>query len=183
MHAYYFDNIPGDQRLPHDSGRPVSEKALRSLGVHNWHIPVDSENWKQRVTDIAEERQCRKCNDIMGTKEAMGDKFDEKMKTFFTEHMHEDQEIAYVQAGSCYFDVHEHTTDDWIRVHLVAGDMLNLPAGIYHRFTVDTGNSAHVLRLFEDEDKCGIYNRGAETDASSCRLEYLKRFTGVAFGA
>lgn len=38
--AYYFDNVPGDQRLVRDSGIPVDNVTLAKIGVLRWHIPV-----------------------------------------------------------------------------------------------------------------------------------------------
>lgn len=82
--------------------------------------------------------------------------------------MHEDEEIRYIMDGSCYFDIRgmrrlyvlrvlpspdptfsEHPTDSWIRLYLSAGDLIVLPAGIYHRFTVDTNDAVKAMRLFK----------------------------------
>ena len=50
MRAYYMDDDPSDQRLPHDSGHAVSEETLDKLGVLRWHIPVDSEGkWEGTI--------------------------------------------------------------------------------------------------------------------------------------
>jgi 1,2-dihydroxy-3-keto-5-methylthiopentene dioxygenase len=56
MRAYYFDNLPGDQRLPHDyiPSRPVSSEALEAHNIKFWHIPL--EEYESKVEAIATER-------------------------------------------------------------------------------------------------------------------------------
>lgn len=61
----------------------------------------------------------------------------QQLKNFFTEHLHADEEIRFILDGSGYFDV-RNLKDQWIRVELVKNDMIVLPAGIYHRFIVDS---------------------------------------------
>ncbi|EJD00525.1 1,2-dihydroxy-3-keto-5-methylthiopentene dioxygenase [Fomitiporia mediterranea MF3/22] len=176
MRAYYYDNIPGDQRLPHDSGESVSQDTLTSLGVLYWQIPLlgDGEVDEEKIDEVAREREYKNRDVINVTKEGLGEAYEGKLKMFFAEHMHEDEEIRYVKAGSGFFDVRELSTDRWIRVHLTPGDLLVLPAGIYHRFTVDERNAVTAMRLFKDEPKWTPHNRGAETDVNPYRQTYVR---------
>jgi 1,2-dihydroxy-3-keto-5-methylthiopentene dioxygenase len=72
MRAYFYDNLPGDQRLPHDyiPSRPVSTEDLESLNIKHWHIPVDE--YESKVDAIANERgyKHRELTDV--SKEGLG---------------------------------------------------------------------------------------------------------------
>jgi len=83
-------------------------------------------------------------------------------------HMHEHEEIRFTLSGSCFFDIRgalkrfecqlstaeecvrtDYPSDKWIRVHVLPGDLLVLPAGIYHRFSHDELDQVETLRLFK----------------------------------
>ena len=72
MRAYYFDNLPGDQRLPHDyiPSQPVSSDTLTKLGINFWAIPVDG--YEPKLDAIAHERGYKNRDTINVSKEGLG---------------------------------------------------------------------------------------------------------------
>ncbi|ORY88129.1 Acireductone dioxygenase ARD family [Leucosporidium creatinivorum] len=169
MKAWIYDDIEGDQREPHNSGESVSFETLEKLGLlPHPNIEMD------KVEEIAKERVYRNRDEINVSREGLGAVYEQKLKGFFTEHLHEDEEIRYIKDGSGYFDVRDSTDARWIRVAVEPKDLIILPPGIYHRFTLDTGDYVKALRLFKDEPKWVPHDRSAETDKNPFRQEYLQ---------
>ena len=93
---------------------------------------------------IASERQYKNRDEIIVSPESMGAAYEVKVRTFFQEHLHEDEEIRYILEGQGFFDVRD-AQDRWIRIKVEKYDLLILPAGIYHRFTTDNRNVSFSL--------------------------------------
>ncbi|PGH02700.1 hypothetical protein AJ79_07579 [Helicocarpus griseus UAMH5409] len=168
MKAYWYDNQPGDQRLPHDSGRPVDPSYLATLGVIYKRCPTVAD-----VDLLAAERGYKNRDEITVSPEKMGSVYEEKVKMFFHEHLHEDEEIRYILDGEGFFDVRSEG-DEWVRIRLGKEDLVILPAGIYHRFTTDDKNYVKAMRLFQDEPKWTPLNRTPELDANQHRKAYVQ---------
>lgn len=98
------------------------------------------------MEDIAKTRNYANRDEITVSPDAMGAAYDEKIRLFYDEHIHEDEEIRYILKGTGYFDVRDQD-DRWVRIRAEPGDLLILPAGIYHRFTVDGENVRLSLSL------------------------------------
>lgn len=85
MRAYYYDGLPGEPSLPHES-RPVDTTTLASLGVLHFPIPVDSEGvWQAKVDRIATERGYKNRDVVESSKETLGDKYEEAMDKVWKE--------------------------------------------------------------------------------------------------
>lgn len=64
---------------------------------------------------------------------------------FYTEHLHTDDEVRVLIEGAVYFDVRDKN-DEWIRIEVKPGDMVILPNGLYHRFTMT--KEVHIFDMF-----------------------------------
>ena len=142
MKIYYYDSTGDDPRLPHESSTPLPPNLIQSLGLHTSHHPTLT-----TVDDLARSRDYKNRDEITVSPEKMGSAYESKIEMFFQEHLHEDEEIRYILEGAGYFDVrsgkgHRGIEDEekWVRIRMEEGDLIVLPAGIYHRFTVDKRN-------------------------------------------
>ncbi|EDN90901.1 hypothetical protein SS1G_00301 [Sclerotinia sclerotiorum 1980 UF-70] len=158
MRAYWFDNKEGDQRELHDSGRDVDPEYLEKLGVLYYHFADEKD-----VDKLASDRSYKNRDVITVSPQKMGDVYEEKVKMFFNEHLHEDEEIRYIRDGAGFFDVRSEG-DEWVRIRLEKDDLIYIQA----------------MRLFKEEPKWTPLNRGPEVDANPYRKEYLQTVPAIA---
>ena len=159
MEAWYMDDSTEDQRKPHRRNPPeyVSEEKLAALGVAHWVLDADNYETDLQLKQIRKERGYN-YEDIIEVSPERLPNYEIKIKNFFEEHIHTDEEIRYCLNGSGYFDVRD-PEDRWIRISVQKGDMLVLPAGCYHRFTLDESIYIKAMRLFVGEPIWTPYNR------------------------
>ncbi|KAL7524269.1 hypothetical protein ACHAXR_000500, partial [Thalassiosira sp. AJA248-18] len=164
---------------------PVTVEELKDLGICYWQLdasaydyPKISVPWDPKDAvdpKLAQIRDDRGYNyaDIITVQADTLPEYEKKVKAFFEEHIHDAEEIRYILGGSGYFDV-RNKKDEWVRIHIKAGDLMTLPEGIYHRFTVDEADSIHAMRLFIGVPVWTPFNRPC--DEHDSRKKYVKGF-------
>ncbi|XP_020406422.2 1,2-dihydroxy-3-keto-5-methylthiopentene dioxygenase 4 [Zea mays] len=157
---------------------PNSQNNTEDVGVLNWHLDPKKSESEEELAKIRRDRGYS----YMDLIEICPDKlenYEEKVRNFFREHMHADEEIRYCLEGSGYFDVRDKD-DKWIRIRIREGDMIIVPAGIYHRFTLDSAKYTKLMRLFIGEPVWTPLNRPQEDHPA--RQEYVKNVSaGTVF--
>lgn len=68
---------------------------------------------------------------------------------FKDEHLHTDDEVRFVLEGEGIFDLRSEE-GRWIRAEVEKGDLLVVPAGLYHRFFLTDRRQIRCVRLFKD---------------------------------
>lgn len=91
---------------------------LAKLGVLYYRFSNESD-----VDKLALERSYKNRDVITVSPEKMGDVYEEKVKMFFNEHLHEDEEIRYIRDGTGFFDVRSEG-DEWVRIQLEKDDLI-----------------------------------------------------------
>ncbi|XP_022665385.1 1,2-dihydroxy-3-keto-5-methylthiopentene dioxygenase-like [Varroa destructor] len=188
VRCYYMDSSNEDKRLPHELSPPQNvdlETLYKKTGV--LYFKIDESDWSGpeamgKLKEIREKRGYTYQDVCAISKESLGEAYDDKINMFYKEHLHTDEEIRLIEEGSGYFDVRD-SSDRWIRIRVEKGDMLIVPAGIYHRFTVDTSNQIRARRFFVGEPVWTPINRPAdEQEARKTYLNNLEEKFSVGIG-
>ncbi|EEB05303.1 acireductone dioxygenase family protein [Schizosaccharomyces japonicus yFS275] len=170
MKAYFYEESSLNPHSPNDSGELATLDDLRRIGVNYRH---QDEDLVAFANQIMEEFAFRERDEVVISRKTFGDAYDAKLATFFEEHLHEDDESRLILDGEGFFDVRS-ADDRWIRVLVEKGDLLVLPAGLYHRFTTTEKHYTHAMRLFLENPKWIALPRTAEAEKSECRQAYLR---------
>lgn len=179
MEAWYMDDADDDQRKPHRlvPNEPCDARELASLGVLYWKLDEGIYESDPKLEAI---KKCRgySFSDMIEVSPETLPGYEEKIKCFYEEHIHSDEEIRYVLRGSGYFDI-RGKDERWIRMWTKAGDLIILPAGSYHRFTLDESNYVKALRLFVGEPVWTPINRGVEADQVCISLHSIASIASI----
>ncbi|KAJ8460713.1 hypothetical protein OPV22_033639 [Ensete ventricosum] len=140
LQAWFMDDGEEDHRLPHhcEPKKFVSLDKLADLGIVTWRLNAENHESDEDLKQIREARGCSFMYTVDMHPERLPD-YEARLKSFFQEHRHTNEETTYCIEGSGYYDVRDKN-DCWIRIAVKKGGMIVIPAGIYHRFTLDTSN-------------------------------------------
>jgi len=137
MRAYLMDQ----------QDRDLGAAALRAEGILHWQLPTDEAAWAAPLQAIRDARGYVSMDQVH--LDATTADLDGLLARFCAEHLHTDEEIRFVVAGSGIFDLRD-ASDRWMRVHVGAGDLIVVPAHKYHRFALDEARTITCKRLFQD---------------------------------
>ncbi|CAL8097483.1 unnamed protein product [Orchesella dallaii] len=146
------------------------ETVRQSTGVLYWQLDADAYKEDGSLEKIRKDRGYSYEDEIEVSSDKLPN-FEMMIKKFANEHLHTDEEIRFILDGKGYFDVREGITDEWVRIEVVKGDLIILPAGIYHRLVLDPARYIKAKRLFVGEPVWTAYDRPA--DEMEARQKYL----------
>ncbi|KAF5279385.1 hypothetical protein FQA39_LY05495 [Lamprigera yunnana] len=174
VRAWYMDNEASNPHLEHQRNPPefISMPELFKVsGVEYFNLNTETYTTDGVLDEIRKTRDYNYEDEIVCSKERLPN-LEATLKIFYAEHLHESEEIRFVTEGSGYFDVRD-VNDNWIRIEVTPGDMLVLPSGIYHRFTLDENNYIMAKRYFTGSPVWTAHNR--PIDNMNCRKAYLEK--------
>lgn len=134
MKAYWLDN-----------GEKISAQELKVHGVD--YAQLDLNNY-QGDLDLIKTANNYVAQDIVELTPQTPN-LDVILAKFDKEHIHTDDEVRFVLAGSGIFDIRS-SDDRWMRVEVYASDYISVPANRNHRFFVREDKTIRCVRLFKD---------------------------------
>ncbi|CAI4232964.1 unnamed protein product [Auanema sp. JU1783] len=139
----------GDRRLPHHVFPPkkISPDQLMSLaGVQYYKVDLeDTVQMKKRISRVKTEKNVN-ASDMFVINDSVPD-LNDRLEEYYEPAVKSDDVVSLVLDGACYYDV-EPEEDEWIRVQMEKGDLLVIPKGLSHRFTVTPQNNVTIQRFF-----------------------------------
>ncbi|KAN0045099.1 hypothetical protein ACTA71_006627 [Dictyostelium dimigraforme] len=148
MKSYFYDN----------ENEVVSLNYLKEHNVLYFPMEMENENYKEPLEALCKERGYKNRDEVILSKETPG--LEDKLKIFFEEHLHDDEEIRFILDGCGFFDIRDKN-DKWVRIRVERGDLIIVPANMYHRFALDESRKIHAMRLFTDAPKWVPINRNS----------------------
>lgn len=177
--AWYYnpnseeDSEENDPTLPHhfNPDQHVTQEHLQSLGVLVWTGLQTSNYTKNPLFNLVKSDRGYHYEEVVTVAPGSLPDYDLKKKEFFNEHLHEHEEVRLILEGGGYEDVRDFE-GRWIRIHITKGVLIELPRGMYHRFTLDDTNYLKAVLLYQENPIRIQFDRNDGTDIMEVRLRY-----------
>lgn len=137
MRLWWLEGVEGD--------RPATVEDLAAVGVLYERHPDDA---FQPALDRLRGERGYVTQDIVELRPDTPN-LEGLLGKFKDEHLHRDDEVRFVLEGAGIFDI-RGAGDRWIRVEVERGDLIVVPADLYHRFFLTEQRQIRCVRLFKD---------------------------------
>ena len=150
MQIWEMEPFPcGDRRLPHHVFPPkhlTPDQLAAKTGVQYFKVDLDDTvAMKKRISRVKNEYGINS-SDVFVLNEATPE-INDKLEDLYEPVTKDEVVVSMVTDGTCYFDV-EPEEDEWIRICVERGDLVVIPKGLSHRFTVTPKNFVQMQRFF-----------------------------------
>ena len=165
--AWYLDD-PGKQ--------PIDQKTLENLGYKVFYI--EGKQGEQIIDQFSKEYEITMRTFVEISEEKCSK---DHLQVLSEEHLHENDEVRLVLDGSGFLDLRDKQ-DRWIRMHMKKNYLSLVPAGSYHRFSLDDNRMFRAYRLWNEKmvaKRTAFHRADRHTSELSARLEY-KQSIGIA---
>ena len=138
----------------------LNAEQLREFGVLHERIPVEAR--ASELARIKHERGYRDEDEVSLSKET--ENLEAICAKFDKEHFHTLDEVRFVVDGEGIFDVRDRN-DQWVRIFVEAGDLIIIPANLFHRFYLTESKKIRCARLFLNHEGWAPLYREAAVSA------------------
>ncbi len=134
----------------------LTHEQLTYEGISNQTLKVDPSEY-QPTLDHLKNKNGYIEQDIVELTPNMPN-LEEICNKFLDEHRHDEDEVRMILLGEGIFDIRS-SHDEWMRVFVEKGDLIVVPAGRYHRFTLTEKKTIRCVRLFKNKSGWVPYYR------------------------
>ncbi len=148
-----------------ETGKDITAEELNAQGVSYRRLPTEEAAYKPPLEKIMGENGYVTMDQVKMWPEMQN--FDALCQKFVGEHLHTDDEVRFVLAGSGVFEIRS-LDDRWMKVTVEPQDFISVPANRYHRFYLTDEKKIQCVRLFKDQSGwTPLYRKEREEAAST----------------
>ncbi|HJT24131.1 MAG TPA: cupin domain-containing protein [bacterium] len=149
-----------------ETGKNISAEELNTQGVTYRQLPTEEAAYTPPLQSIMKDNGYVTMDQVkmwaeMPNFQALCDKF-------VGEHLHTDDEVRFVLAGSGVFEIRSQD-DRWMKIIVEPQDFISVPANRYHRFYLTDEKKIQCVRLFKDQSGWAPFYRKDREEAAAAK--------------